>query len=77
MASAPRLGLPLLLIQAGEDRLVSASASKAFFESAGSTDKTYREYPGLYHELLNEVEPERAKVFEQLSAWLTERIPNT
>jgi len=72
-AEAPRFTLPLLLLQAGDDRLVSPQASRQFFEAAGSTDKTFRLYPGLYHELHNE--PEGLQVVAEVADWLEPRLP--
>jgi len=62
------LSVPLLLLQAGDDRLVSATASREFFDRAGSKDKELKVYPGHYHELFNE--PEKEQVFGDMMSWL-------
>ena len=54
------------------DRLVVPSGSAAFVEQAGSADKKLIEYPGLYHELLNE--PEKDKVLADVVAWMDARL---
>ena len=59
---------PLLMLLAGDDRLVSAPVSKNLFTGAASADKTLHEYDGYYHEVLNEVG--RDKVLADLKAWL-------
>jgi len=59
---------PLLMLQAGADRVVSAPVSKNLFEGAGSADKIFYEYPDYYHEIFNEVG--RNKVLEDLGVWL-------
>jgi acylglycerol lipase len=73
MAEAPRLRVPLLLMQAGGDLLVDPSASREFYERAGSADKTFRLYDHCYHELFNE--PEKERVFQDMEAWILERFP--
>jgi len=65
---AGRLSVPLLLLQAGEDFLVSPAASREFFERAGSREKELKVYPGHYHEIFNE--PEKEQVFQDMLAWL-------
>jgi alpha-beta hydrolase superfamily lysophospholipase len=65
---AERLELPLLVLQAGDDRLASPDATREFFQAAGSQDKQLEVYDGLYHELFNETERER--VLADLLAWL-------
>ncbi len=51
---APSLSMPLLLIIGGADPVVSVARARAFFDAAGSKDKTWDERPGLRHEILNE-----------------------
>ncbi|MGE5591468.1 MAG: lysophospholipase [Bacillota bacterium] len=72
LAVASGFTLPLLLLQAGDDRLVSANASRQFFDRAGSSDKTFRLYPGLYHELHNE--PEGMQIVGEIADWLEPRL---
>jgi len=69
-AGGRHIRVPLLLLLAGEDRIVSRSASEAF---AGTLpgDVTVRTYPGFFHEIFNE--PERARVFRDVEPWL-ERV---
>ncbi|MRX72381.1 alpha/beta fold hydrolase [Bacillus lacus] len=54
--------VPLLIMQAGEDKIVDREAVKGWFNLLNSSDKSYREWNGLYHELFSE--PERDKVFK-------------
>jgi lysophospholipase len=54
--------LPILVMQGGDDRIVNKDKGKEFFDLLPLTDKTYKEWHGLYHEIFNE--PERDKVFE-------------
>lgn len=67
---------PLLLQQAGEDRLIDASAGLRFFEKIRSIDKQRIEYPGYYHEIYNETPDRRGSVFADLTTWLNEHLPS-
>lgn len=53
--------VPLLLMQAGEDKLVDKKRVKEWFNGVDLKEKAYKEWDGLYHEIFNE--PERDKVF--------------
>ncbi|CEG28276.1 alpha/beta hydrolase [Bacillus sp. B-jedd] len=54
--------VPALVMQAGDDRIVNKKAVSTWFNHAPLSEKRYKEWPGLYHEIFNE--PERANVFE-------------
>ncbi len=64
----PEIRLPILVLQAGDDRLVDFRATEAFAAAIPTEHKTVRFYPGLYHEIFNETEKER--VLEDLGLWL-------
>jgi alpha-beta hydrolase superfamily lysophospholipase len=66
--AARNLTLPLLVLHGTGDRVTDPRGSRLLVARAGSTDKTLRLYPGLYHELLSE--PEREQVLADLLAWL-------
>jgi alpha-beta hydrolase superfamily lysophospholipase len=68
LATAPAIELPLLVMHGDADMLTSPAGSQALHDRAGSTDKTLKLYPGLYHEIFNE--PERDEVLGDMSAWL-------
>ena len=57
-----------------EDKLVPCSASRMIHEKAGSGDKTLELYQGLYHEILNELPEDRARVMEDMWRWIKARI---
>jgi len=65
---ADRIRIPLGIFQAGDDRVVSAMASKKFFDCLTLREKVFRLYPGLWHEILNEVEKER--VMDDMLQWI-------
>jgi alpha-beta hydrolase superfamily lysophospholipase len=60
------------VLQAGDDRVVSAAAAERFFQDMGASDKELVVYPGLYHEILNETS--RAEIFSKITTWLFGRI---
>jgi alpha-beta hydrolase superfamily lysophospholipase len=68
LAEASRLALPLLIQQAGADRLALVDATRRLFAGAGSQDKHLEVYEGYYHEIFNEVGKDR--VLTDLTAWL-------
>lgn len=72
IADAATCRVPTLLQVAGDDRLVDPAGARAFFERLPTGVGTWREYPGLYHEVYNEREPDRGRVIEDLVAWASE-----
>jgi len=72
--SASSIRLPVLLQQAGADKLVNPVRSKAFFDALSSIDKTWKLYDGLYHQLHNE--PEKEHVLGDMAEWLEKRLPS-
>ena len=71
--SASYIRMPVLLQQAGLDKAVNPEKSKEFFEKLSSSDKTWKLYEGLYHEL--HVEPEKELVLSDMASWLEKRLP--
>ncbi|WP_024795445.1 alpha/beta hydrolase [Tomitella biformata] len=72
-ANASKLTMPLL-VQHGElDTLAPPAGSLELFEKAASTDKKRIVYPGMYHEIFNEVD--RAQVLGDLTDWLEQHFP--
>ena len=69
-----KIKVPFLMQIAGDDHLVNAAASKAFFEKLPSKDKTLHVYDGLYHEIFNEKEEERKLALDDLENWIGSRI---
>ncbi len=70
---AGRIRLPTLFLQAGDDRIVDAEAVQEVFARIGSSDKMLNVYPGLFHEVFNELPADRQRVLSDLSNWLNER----
>jgi alpha-beta hydrolase superfamily lysophospholipase len=71
LAKAPTLNLPTLMVVAGDDHLVDASGSQAFFALLPPGVGTKHVYPQLYHEVFNEVDAHR--VFDDVRNWLQQR----
>ena len=68
---APRLARPLLLMTSGDDRLADPDASARFAAVAPPDRVDHVQWPGLYHEMFNEVDPE--PVFRRMETWLEAR----
>ncbi len=71
--AAPTLAVPTLLAFAGDDRLVDPEGSREFARRAPPSLLVAREYPGLWHEILNETPAGRGAVLADLEAWLEAR----
>jgi alpha-beta hydrolase superfamily lysophospholipase len=67
VAEGGHIAVPLLMLLAGDDRIVSRPASEAFARSLAG-DVTVQVYEGFYHEIFNE--PHRARVFRDVEPWL-------
>ncbi|MBU9713767.1 alpha/beta fold hydrolase [Evansella tamaricis] len=61
--------IPLLVTQSGNDLIVNKERVKEWFNGLTLTDKTYKEWHNLYHEVLNE--PEREEVLSHLIGFVT------
>jgi acylglycerol lipase len=68
------ISLPILIMHGREDKLVPASSSEALFDRVGSTDKEMKIYPGLYHEILNELPTDRQQVINDICEWIVGRF---
>ncbi len=66
-----QLKLPLLVIYGTADSVNPIEGSQALVQTAASTDKTLKTYPGVYHDMLNE--PERDQIATDIIAWLVAR----
>jgi alpha-beta hydrolase superfamily lysophospholipase len=63
--------IPCLLMHAGDDQISDPKGTEDFYAACASSDKSLKLYPGLYHELFNEVE--NMAVFSDIHNWLRER----
>jgi alpha-beta hydrolase superfamily lysophospholipase len=67
--NAEKIRLPVLLQQAGDDRVVNREASRMLYDRLGSEDKDWIIYEGFKHEIFNEID--RGRVFQDLKKWLS------
>lgn len=66
------ISCPVLVAQAGDDRIVDPAASRRFLEAVANPDKEYKLYAGLYHEILNETS--RDAVYDDIWQWIRKHI---
>lgn len=72
MRRAPRIKIPALLLHAGDDRICDKEGTIAFFEKLGSKDKELKIYPGMFHEIFNEIG--REEVLKDVRNWIEKRV---
>lgn len=70
--AATYAGPPVLLLAAGDDRLVDSDRIRQYYDQLAAADKEFHRFEGFYHELFNEVE--RDKVFAVLDRWLERQV---
>ncbi|QKS72128.1 lysophospholipase [Paenalkalicoccus suaedae] len=64
--------VPLYIMQGGTDKIVDKYSVKDWFNQVDVLDKHYKEWPNLYHEVLNE--PERHLVFAHMMGFVTTQL---
>ena len=69
IAAAPKLRMPLYVVVGAADSVVSVPRARAFFDAAGSTDKTWDSRESLFHEVLNEPSAGR-RIADRLAEWI-------
>ncbi|MFI5400633.1 MAG: serine aminopeptidase domain-containing protein [SAR324 cluster bacterium] len=67
-------GLPLLLLSAGDERVVDAGAMRRWYARLATADKTHLEHPGHRHELFNA--PDWARIAGEVVSWMEARVPS-
>lgn len=68
----PQWKVPTLIFHGSADQITDPRGSRRFAEAIASEDKTFVEFEGGYHELLND--HPRAEVRELVLDWLRQRI---
>lgn len=71
---AGNLTMQALVLAAGDDKLVDLAGSREFAARAPNGLCTLKIYDGMYHEIFNELEPDRARVLADLSTWVGEKL---
>ncbi len=76
MALAGRwpVDVPLLILHGGADHFAPPESSARFFEAVAARDKRRIEYPGFYHEVINEIG--REQVLRDITEWLELHLPD-
>ncbi len=67
--------LPMFVMHGSEDKLAGVAGSEMIINGVRSRDKSLKVYPGLYHEIFNELPDERRQVIADLCQWIGSRIP--
>lgn len=70
-----RWRLPVLIFHGSQDTLAEVAGSRRFWQTVPVTDKTYKEFEGGYHELLND--EVRDEVRALIVNWLRQRVGET
>ncbi len=65
---AAKIQLPVLVLQAGQDTSVVASASEDAYRRFGGSDKTWKTYPTYAHD--SEFEADRSALDNDIAAWI-------
>ena len=73
LSHAGRITLDLLVMAGADDPVAHPDAARELFAAARSRDKKLLVYPGLLHEIFNEVE--REAPVADLRAWLEAHLP--
>ncbi|MEM5518540.1 lysophospholipase [Henriciella sp. AS95] len=69
----PDWDVPVLVVHGDADRVTPIEGSRAFIETIGEGDKQLVEFPGGYHELLNDYDADKA--LATVLDWLKPRLP--
>ena len=72
MENASNLICPVLIMQAGNDKIVDTKKAEEFFNKVRSKDKRFKVYDGFLHELWNE--KGRAQVYQDMYVWLEKHL---
>lgn len=63
---------PIYICHGSDDPVTCPNASRQLFEKISAKDKTYREWPGLYHEMHNDFE--RDQVIGEWIQWILDHV---
>lgn len=70
-ATLSQVTLPFLVLHGMADAVTDPEVSLALYNSAGSSDKTIKKYPGMWHGLTEGEPPENVEiVFSDIVSWL-------
>ena len=66
------VAVPLLFLHGEADQVNLAAGTSYLFDAVAFQDKTLRIFPGMYHELHNDIDHEQ--VLDDVRNWLSERV---
>lgn len=69
---ASQIRLPVIVLQAGHDVLVSLEATQSYFKKITSEDKTFKIYEGYHHEIFNDIG--RQAVYADIMTWMKNKL---
>ena len=69
---ASNIGLPIMIMQGSDDKLVNPDGAQLLYDLVASKDKTLKVYDGFYHELFNE--PGHEQVINDIKIWLEAQL---
>ncbi len=72
MKDVKKFRAPLLVLQAGQDKLSLKETSEAFCAGVSSESKRFELFENMYHEIFNEVD--RQIVFDMVVSWLDQQL---
>jgi alpha-beta hydrolase superfamily lysophospholipase len=67
-----RISLPVLILHGAADKAAKVGGSKAFYEQAGSADKTLQIFEGRYHDMLNDLGKE--ELLSAIKIWINQHL---
>src|SRR6266566_875779 len=73
LGKAKRVTIPALVLQAEADKSVVVSATRKFYESLASSDKTWKTYPNYAHD--SEFEQDRLLLDTDVVTWIGTHAP--
>lgn len=68
---APRITLPVLVLQAEQDKSVVPAAAHKLYQTLASRNKTWKTYPNYAHD--TELEADRAQMDQDIVEWIQKR----
>lgn len=72
LKNASEFRATVLIVQGEADKIVRPGISRSFFDGIPVEDKTWKSYPGMYHEVLGDAGKEQVKA--DILEWLEHRI---
>ena len=71
-SKAASLRTPTLMVVAGDDHIVDAAGSQAFYQQLPADLATFHTYPHMYHEIFNEIDADT--VFADVRNWIQPQL---